>query len=789
MDRFGGHGSENLAYMDYLWLRRQDYQRDAFPEPSWRNDDMLRRGIHMDQTRQHPSFTHYSLYAPEPLGRRQAWDPYGSSVFHGPGSSRDPRAALERHAGPSSMRARLEHSEYILRDSLHPRHSPRSPLRTSEFAAADRCPADYRLSALHTRHPAEDRFKAMAQRVEMRDSMEPEDSSFIEAEPEEQDVLRRLPPRSKADGPRRKADGPTRMPARARAPSLEGADLGMWAKREQDITTWLTDLQSRDRAAGFCLEAAELQMQLSLRKRAQVFTTHGGHLQGLDLLALAAEADTASVELQGVLGQHQMLAEEDREAEASLHACGLSVDKYLRQLESMEREMKDRHAAMNPAKFAPRKLSRHLPAQSETSWRPAGEGPLENIASKSGLATASAVHQESGQQPSCSARDSPARTSALKQETSKEISTDPTLKSQEPAQGHGAGSAVLPPDAPAEREESSHARSGTADQCPGDSTEAAPTQVASKRTSIAALVAAALRRQPAQAESLDKPAHDQAASAGGSSSCGIVPSITHMQMLPSRQKGLLALLSHRETASYLDLLWAWHLFVPVKLASKSNLASSQRAFSGKQEQEPAIATPAAKKPKKSRNPPRNYTDADIDAYIGRHVTVPGKIFKMPMPYYAVVTARDLTKPNSVICQFQEDNSEYWFPLDDVRKWLAAQGGIVVKLREGANDGLERNLVATRSGVPKIHAIIAGVDVNVVLDSKAVPGLLVIQSSGPVEEDLQQIQADPSVEYAERDTQYFPQSPEGPYSSYALDEDWPDGWRGCFGRGFGVWVVA
>lgn len=133
----------------------------------------------------------------------------------------------------------------------HPRHSPRSPLRTSEFAAADRCPADYRLSALHTRHPAEvgwprrpsfpsgdvpfpreddslwsarglnahyqsargasvsggrlpsrttadlheemetlrahqDRFKAMAQRVEMRDSMEPEDSSFIEAEPEEQ---------------------------------------------------------------------------------------------------------------------------------------------------------------------------------------------------------------------------------------------------------------------------------------------------------------------------------------------------------------------------------------------------------------------------------------------------------------------------------------------------------------------------------------------------------------------------------------------------------------------------
>lgn len=48
---------------------------------------------------------------------------------------------------------------------------------------------------------------------------------------------------------------------------------------------------------------------------------------------------------------------------------------------------------------------------------------------------------------------------------------------------------------------------------------------------------------------------------------------------------------------------------------------------------------------------------------------------------------------------------------------AAQGGIVVKLREGANDGLERNLVATRSGVPKIHAIIAGVDVNVVLDSK------------------------------------------------------------------------
>lgn len=101
-----------------------------------------------------------------------------------------------------------------------------------------------------------------------------------------------------------------------------------------------------------------------------------------------------------------------------------------------------------------------------------------------------------------------------------ETSADPTLKSQEPAQGHGAGSAVLPPDAPAEREESSHARSGTADQCPGDSTEAAPTQVASKRTSIAALVAAALRRQPAQAESLDKPAHDQAASAGGSSSCG-----------------------------------------------------------------------------------------------------------------------------------------------------------------------------------------------------------------------------------------------------------------------------
>jgi hypothetical protein len=62
--------------------------------------------------------------------------------------------------------------------------------------------------------------------------------------------------------------------------------------------------------------------------------------------------------------------------------------------------------------------------------------------------------------------------------------------------------------------------------------------------------------------------------------------------------------------------------------------------------------------------PREYTDAEVESYVGRDVMVPGKIFKMRDPYYAVITGRDPVKRNSVICQFKEDDSEYWFPLGE-----------------------------------------------------------------------------------------------------------------------------
>jgi hypothetical protein len=159
------------------------------------------------------------------------------------------------------------------------------------------------------------------------------------------------------------------------APASWDIDLGLWARREVDIAHWLSELHQRDRAAGFRLEGAELQLQTSLRNRAQVYSLTHKHVADLQLVDLSAQVNQREAELESMLCRHKAYADEAADAEASLHACGVSVQKYVRQLDDMEDKLRKCLKSMRSAyKLSHRKLRE--PQQAAQVKPAAGKPPI-----------------------------------------------------------------------------------------------------------------------------------------------------------------------------------------------------------------------------------------------------------------------------------------------------------------------------------------------------------------------------------------------------------------------------
>ncbi|GMH45386.1 hypothetical protein BSKO_13343 [Bryopsis sp. KO-2023] len=65
-------------------------------------------------------------------------------------------------------------------------------------------------------------------------------------------------------------------------------------------------------------------------------------------------------------------------------------------------------------------------------------------------------------------------------------------------------------------------------------------------------------------------------------------------------------------------------------------------------------------------------DAELKDLIGKVVDIPAIHFGVDVPemyYRATILRRDSARRTAVVVRFQEDGSQYWLPIKDVRAWL------------------------------------------------------------------------------------------------------------------------